>query len=71
MLRQPKNGRKDSFWMRPWVMVFNGLWISLIPAVAIVMKHGASWFGMTCAFLLCAVCVGIWFAARAIDHRLE
>ena len=71
MPRLPKKGKRDSFWMKPWVIVFNGLWLSLIPGVAIVMKHGVGWFSITCALLLCAVCVGIWFAARAIDRRLE
>ena len=71
MPRRPEKGRSDSFWMRSWVMVFNGLWISIIPALAVVMKHGVGWFGITCAFLFCAGCFGIWFAALAIDRRLE
>ena len=71
MSMRPENGRGDSFWMKPWVIAFNGLWLSLIPGVAIVMKHGVGWLSITCALLLFAVCVGIWFAARAIDRRLE
>ncbi len=70
MPKQSQGCAAPAFLLKTPVMVFTGLCVSVVPALAIVAKNELSWFGVISGALLCVVCVGVPLLAREIADRL-
>ena len=69
--RRKRRSKDNFFLMKTPVIILIGSSVSIGPAIAIVAKHGPSWFGLISASLLCALCIGIPLAAREIADHLD